>query len=84
MCEALNKIHNAKQTDWDLCILVVLWAYRTACKNLTVHALPRLEYEANIVSPIEHENPSPRMATQVDMMVHETLEEELQHGNFRL
>ena len=36
VCEAFNKVHDAKQIDWDLCELVVLWAYRTLWKNLTV------------------------------------------------
>lgn len=84
MCEALNKAHNAEQTEWDLGEPVVLWAYRTACKNLIVHAPPRLEYEANVVIPIEHEMPSPCMTKPIDMKVHKTLAEQIQQGNFRL
>jgi len=34
VCEALNKVHKAQHTDWDLRIPVVLWAYRTTCKKL--------------------------------------------------
>ena len=47
VCEALNKVHNAKQIDWDLCVPAVLWAYRATCKKLTTQAPLRLEYEAN-------------------------------------
>lgn len=36
-----------------------------------LQAPPRLEYEANVVSPIEHEMPSPRMVAPVDTMIHE-------------
>lgn len=50
--EALNIVHQVKRADWDLCILAILWAYRTMCKILTVQAPRRLEYEATEVSPI--------------------------------
>lgn len=82
--EALNKVHNAKWTDWDLHVPAVLWAYRTACKNLTAQASPRLEYKSNVISPIVHENPRPCMIAPADMMVRGTLEEEIQQGNSRL
>lgn len=32
--DVLNKVHHVKQTDWDVCIPAILWAYRTACKIL--------------------------------------------------
>ena len=32
---ALTKVCNAKQSDWDLRIPLVLWAYQTTCKKLT-------------------------------------------------
>lgn len=76
--KALNKVHNAKHTDWDLCLLAILWAYRTMCKNLTMQALPRLEYKANVASPIVHEKLRPCMIAPVDTMVRETLEEKIQ------
>ena len=73
-----------KRTDWDLRVLVVLWAYRTACKNLTVQAPPMLEYEATTVSSTVLGELRPRMITSVDMTVCGTLEAEIQQGNFRL
>lgn len=27
VCEALNKVYDLQQTDWDLWVPVVLWAY---------------------------------------------------------
>lgn len=45
---------------------------------------PRLEYEANAISPIEHEMPILRIATPIDTTVRGTLEEEIQQGNVRL
>ena len=80
----LNKAHNAKQTDWDLHIPTILWAYRTACKILTAQALPRLEYEATVVSPIAPREFRSRMITPVDTTVRGTLEVEIQQGDFRL
>lgn len=63
---------------------MILWAYKTACKNPTVQALLRLKYKANIVSPIVHERLRPRMIAPLDTTIHETLEEEIQLGNSRL
>jgi len=41
------------------------------CKTLTVQALPKLKYEADVVIPMEHAKPSPRIAASIDMMVRE-------------
>ena len=57
VCEALNKVHNAQWTDWDLRVPAVLWAYRTMCKKLTAHAPSRLEYEAHVVIRENFKNP---------------------------
>jgi len=32
---ALTKFFNAQRSDWDLCIPIVLWAYRMTCKKFT-------------------------------------------------
>lgn len=75
VCEALNKVHNAQWTDWDLHVLVVLWDYRGTCKKLTEQMPPRLEYGANAVIPIEYKMPNLRIVVLVDTMTRGTLEE---------
>lgn len=99
VCEALNKVHNAQRTIWGMRVPVVLWAYRTACKKLIAQPPMRMEYEENVVIPIENEMPGPRMAAPADTTIRGALEEviaqlneaeclgpeeEIQQGNFRL
>ena len=80
----MNKVHNTKQTDWDLHVPAVLWAYRTACKHPTPQALPRLEYQGTIVNPIIQGDVAPRILAPIDITVHGTPEEEIKLGNYRL
>jgi len=75
VCEALNKVYDAQQTYWNLCIPVVPWDYRTTCKKLMVQTPSMLESGANAETPIECKMPSPRIVAPVDMMAHGTLEE---------
>jgi len=75
VCEALNKVYDAQQTDWDLRIPVVRWAYRTTCKKLMAQTPPRLEYGENVVIPIEYSMPSLCIITPIDIMVRGASEE---------
>lgn len=99
MCKALNRVYNAQRSDWDLHVLVVLWAYRTTCKKLLGQTPSRVAYEATTLVQIEYSMPSLRIAVPIDMMVCEALEEgitqlneeeclgpeeEIQQGDLRL
>ena len=75
VCEALNRVYNAQQSDWDLCVPIVLWAYRKMCKKLMEQMPPRLEYGVNVVIPIEYKMPSPRIETPIDMTARGALKE---------
>ena len=75
VCEALNKVYNAQQSDWDLRVLAVLWAYRAACKKLAEQMPSRLAYGANTIVPIEYNMPSLHIVVPIDMMVSGALEE---------
>ena len=71
VCEVLNRVLHVRRTDWDLCIPVVVWAYRTMYRTLTVQALPKLKYEEGVVIPMEHAKPSLCIASPIDMIVRE-------------
>jgi len=73
--EALNKVHHEKQTNWDLHVPVVLWAYRTMCKTLTTRTLLKLKYEAVVIVPIKYAKPSPRRVVPIDTIVHKAWKE---------
>lgn len=75
VCEVLNRVSNAQRSDWDLCVLAVLWAYKTMCKKLTKKTPFRLAYGANTIVPREYNMPSLRIPTSIDMTVHGALKE---------
>jgi hypothetical protein len=50
---SLTKVCNVQCDDWDECIPVVLWAYRTTCKWLTKHTPFRLVHGKETIFPLE-------------------------------
>lgn len=71
--KVLNTVHHMRRTNLDMCVPIVLWAYRTMCKTLHAQALLKLKYEAGDVIPMEHAKPSSCIAAPVDMIVREAL-----------
>jgi transposase InsO family protein len=67
MENALTKICNINRENWDLKVLVVLWAYRTTCKNLTRHTPFKLVYGHEAVVPLEFLIPSLHVAVITQM-----------------
>jgi hypothetical protein len=61
------KICNVEKNDWDLRVPVVLWAYRTTCKKLTMQTPFKLFYGLEVVVPMEYLVPSLRITTFIDM-----------------
>ena len=63
----LTKVCNANRDEWDLKILVVLWAYRTTCKWITSWTPFKLVYGKEVVMPMEYIVPSLCIAAETGM-----------------
>ena len=64
---ALRKICSVNRYDWDLIVHVVLWAYRTICKKLTLQTPFKLVYGLEAIVPMEYLVPSLRIVAFTDM-----------------
>jgi hypothetical protein len=63
----LMKICRVNKDDWDLRVPIMLWAYRTTCKKLTMQTPFKLFYGLEAVVPMEYLVPSLIIAAFIDM-----------------
>ena len=73
----LTKVFNDQQSDGDLCIPTVLWAYQMTCEKLTGQTPFRLVYGVEVVMSMEYIMPSLCIVVLIGMMDCEALEERL-------
>ena len=73
----LTKVLNAKRSDWDLHVPVVLWAYRATCKKLTGQTPFRLGYGVEVTMPMGYIMTSMRIAVLIGMTDRKALDERL-------
>jgi transposase InsO family protein len=67
LATTLTKICSVNKDEWDLRVIVVLWAYRTTCKKITIHTPFKLVYGLEVVVPMEYLVPRLRIASFTDM-----------------
>jgi len=49
VCGVLNRVHQVRQTDWDLRVPAIQWAYRDMCKNLSAEMIPKLRSKVDSI-----------------------------------
>ena len=74
---ALTKVCNSQRNHWDVCMPMVLWAYRMTCKKLTRQTSFRLVYGVKVVMLMEHIVPRLCIASFTRMADYGALEERL-------
>lgn len=73
----MNKVQQARQIDWDLCMLAVRWAYRTMFKTMNTKTIPKVWNRVETIISEENTKRNLYIMAPVVVIVHKDQDKEI-------